>query len=206
MTALYSHHKVQVVLCTHKPNKELVPLQVIFKYQELYKHFLSSRVSNLDLFNLLYKWPYFLPNSTAFFSQGDSTPLKMCTKNKLVCGQGLSALSCIRYVPKSYGIFIASSCHIIFFSFSLIFFTNVTWWKLYEINVFTPVCDSVHGGGCTSPRQTHPPRQTTPREDTRPRDATAADGTHPTGMHSCWKLNKTSILCMRITRVKTSRY
>ena len=30
-------------------------------------------------------------------------------------------------------------------------------------------------------RGVHPPRQTPPRADT----ATAADGTHPTGMHSC---------------------
>ena len=38
--------------------------------------------------------------------------------------------------------------------------------KLREGNVFTGVCDSVHG---------HPP----------PRTATAAGGAHPTGMHSC---------------------
>ena len=60
--------------------------------------------------------------------------------------------------------------------------------------VFTRVCHSVHGGGCLvlggllrggllqggvasqhALRQTPPPRET----------ATAADGSHPTGMHSC---------------------
>ena len=42
----------------------------------------------------------------------------------------------------------------------------------------------------TPPREDTPPRAVTPPEaDTPPRDtATAADGTHPTGMHSC--LNK----------------
>ena len=43
--------------------------------------------------------------------------------------------------------------------------------KLQKGNVFTSVCQEFcpQGGGV------HPPRQT----------ATAADGTHPTGMHSC---------------------
>ena len=76
-------------------------------------------------------------------------------------------------------------------------------------NVFTPVCDSVHGGrhplsrhplGRQTPHgQTplgrhpspgkHPPTswQTPPRQTPPPRPptASAADGTHPTGMHSC---------------------
>ena len=81
--------------------------------------------------------------------------------------------------------------------------------------VFTPVCHSVHRGGLPqcmlgyypSPQTRHPPptRQPcpgpgTPREQTPPRTrhppretATVADGTHPTGMHSCfkmWLLNK----------------
>ena len=77
--------------------------------------------------------------------------------------------------------------------------------------VFTPVCDSVHwGGGVHPPEQTplsrhplgkhpqadtplggHPPRQAnTPSRQTAPPEmATAADGTHPTGMHSCFRLN-----------------
>ena len=43
--------------------------------------------------------------------------------------------------------------------------------KFRNITVFTPICDSVHGGGGV-----HPPSE----------KATAADGTHPTGMmHSC---------------------
>ena len=80
-------------------------------------------------------------------------------------------------------------------------------------NVFTPVCHSVHRGrGCLAdtPQADIPPRQTPPRADTPilgrppeqtplpgrhpsppgrhpclPETATAADGTHPTGMHSC---------------------
>ena len=82
--------------------------------------------------------------------------------------------------------------------------------------LFTPVCDSVHMGGCmaVTPRQTppgrRPPRQTPPsktpsladtplpghtpspwadtplgRQPPPPETATVADGTHPTGMHSC---------------------
>ena len=46
--------------------------------------------------------------------------------------------------------------------------------------VFTGVCLST-GGVCLSAYwDTTPPEQTSPRET-----ATAADGTHPTGMHSC---------------------
>ena len=41
-------------------------------------------------------------------------------------------------------------------------------------------------GADTHPRSRHPPGAATPREQTSPRDTTtAADGTHPTGMHSC---------------------
>ena len=43
------------------------------------------------------------------------------------------------------------------------------------------VKNSVHGGGCL-PRQTPPPSGQT---HAPPGTATAADGTHPTGMHSC---------------------
>ena len=39
-----------------------------------------------------------------------------------------------------------------------------------------PVCDSVHGGGLAD---------TTPA-DTPQQMVTVADGTHPTGMHSCY--------------------
>ena len=60
----------------------------------------------------------------------------------------------------------------------------------------------------------HPPRQTqhpswadTPQADTPPHTqmATAADGTHPTGMHSCWNLisskhNMTGIVISSSTR------
>ena len=57
--------------------------------------------------------------------------------------------------------------------------------EVCEGYVFAPVCHSVHGGGVSvsvhagihpSPSSRHPPPQQT---------ATAADGTHPTGMHSC---------------------
>ena len=51
---------------------------------------------------------------------------------------------------------------------------------LRQGSVFTSVCHSVHR---------HPPRADTPQTDTRlpprPETATAADGTRPTGMHSC---------------------
>ena len=52
--------------------------------------------------------------------------------------------------------------------------------------VFTPVCHSVHRGGLVqcmlgyhTPRSRHPPSQ---------QMATVADGMHPTGMHSCYRL------------------
>ena len=62
--------------------------------------------------------------------------------------------------------------------------------KLRKGNVFTPVCQSFcsQGGVCLSacwdthpPGQTHPPCPVHAGIDS----ATAADGTHPTGMHSC---------------------
>ena len=80
--------------------------------------------------------------------------------------------------------------------------------KLREGNVFTPVCDYVHRGRCTPPLADIPlpltdtPWQTHPQADTPlgryptgrhppgrhpPERATAADGTLPTGMHSCLK-------------------
>ena len=73
--------------------------------------------------------------------------------------------------------------------------------------MFLQACVCPHGGVClsacwdTTPPSRHPPRSrppwSTPREQTPPRRrtpgsrpppgemATAADGTHPTGMHSC---------------------
>ena len=67
--------------------------------------------------------------------------------------------------------------------------------KLWEGNVFTPVCHSVHREGCvlqhvmgggvhTQGRHTHPPGLTPPEM------ATEAGDMHPTGMHSCsfWQL------------------
>ena len=70
--------------------------------------------------------------------------------------------------------------------------------------VFTPVCHSVHRGVClsacwdaTPPDQAHPRDQAPPWKQTdqaqpprtrHPRQTAAvADGTHPTGMHSCVK-------------------
>ena len=59
---------------------------------------------------------------------------------------------------------------------------------LRKVNVFTPVCDSVHRGvsGQTPFPQAgkpHPPPP--PGRHPHPETATAADGMHPTGMHSC---------------------
>ena len=54
--------------------------------------------------------------------------------------------------------------------------------KFSKGDVFTPVCHSVHGGvgdGVSG----RPPRQTPPTGRQPP--PTSADGTHPTGMHSC---------------------
>ena len=62
--------------------------------------------------------------------------------------------------------------------------------KLRKGNVFTPVCQSfcsqgvsasVHAGIHNPPGQTHPLCPVHAGIDS----ATAADGTHPTGMHSC---------------------
>ena len=74
--------------------------------------------------------------------------------------------------------------------------------KLRQGNVFTPVCDSVTGGclpkcmlGYTplagsrpwadTPLQTPPGQTPLPRQTPSQQMATAADGRHPTGMHSC---------------------
>ena len=53
--------------------------------------------------------------------------------------------------------------------------------------VFTGICLSKGGRVCLSAWwDTTPREQTPPEADTPPRDtATAADSTHPTGMHSC---------------------
>ena len=71
--------------------------------------------------------------------------------------------------------------------------------KLQKGNVFTPVCDSVHGGGVHLPWQTntHPPNRHPPVDTPTGRHphgrhipppsemVIAADGMHPTGLHSC---------------------
>ena len=64
--------------------------------------------------------------------------------------------------------------------------------KLWQGNVFTPVCHSVHGGIChtpspgqTPPRQTPSPGQTPPLAQCMLGYGQQAGGTHPTGMHSC---------------------
>ena len=57
--------------------------------------------------------------------------------------------------------------------------------------VFTGICLSTRGRGvclsaCWDTTHTHTPGADPPREQTPPGEtATAADGTHPTGMHSC---------------------
>ena len=82
--------------------------------------------------------------------------------------------------------------------------------SLGQGNIFTPVCHSVHRGGLPSrrpplagsplleggtppgretPLGRRPPAGRTPREGgTPPPTATAAGGTHRTGMHSCFKI------------------
>ena len=64
--------------------------------------------------------------------------------------------------------------------------------KLRKFNVLTPVCPSFcsRGGGgevCTPSSRQTPPGQTPPWADTPRQTATAAGGTHPTGMHSCFR-------------------
>ena len=58
--------------------------------------------------------------------------------------------------------------------------------SLGQGNIFAPACHSVHGGGGTWSRWGVPASEGgawwIPPP---PRMATAADGTHPTGMHSC---------------------
>ena len=65
--------------------------------------------------------------------------------------------------------------------------------RICEGYVFTCVCLSTGGGlpqcilgyrppGAGTPQNRHPPEQATPSKQT----ATVADGTHPTGMHSCF--------------------
>ena len=73
--------------------------------------------------------------------------------------------------------------------------------KLWERNVFTPVCDSVHREGVSARGSVHPsrqtlpfpPGQTTPQTDTpwayTPKTGTEAGSTYPTGMHSCLPSN-----------------
>ena len=83
--------------------------------------------------------------------------------------------------------------------------------EVSEGSVFTPVCHSVHGGGGVSrlrPGGVSRPRPSGGLSRPRPRPrgcvlqhalrqtppppqqtATAADGTYPTGMHSCFKLH-----------------
>ena len=51
--------------------------------------------------------------------------------------------------------------------------------------MFSPVCDSVGGVWHTPLRADTHLQADTPQVDTPQQTATAADGTHPTGMHSC---------------------
>ena len=74
--------------------------------------------------------------------------------------------------------------------------------KLRKGNVFTPVCPSFcsRGGRCAlpplgrHPLDKHPPWADTPRQT-----ATAADGTHPTGMHSCFPVYFSNLLLNFVT-------
>ena len=65
-----------------------------------------------------------------------------------------------------------------------------------EGNVFTPVCHSVHGGCLADTPWADTALADTPWADNRPppdrhptprQTVTAVDGTHPTGMHSCYR-------------------
>ena len=66
--------------------------------------------------------------------------------------------------------------------------------KLGQGYVFTGVCDSVHRGGSASVHAgRHPPPRRPPAKETHPPPPTtaAAGGTHPTGMHSCFRFANT---------------
>ena len=54
--------------------------------------------------------------------------------------------------------------------------------KLRKGNVFTSVCQEFCQGEVYTLLSRHPPADTPLPQQT----ATAADGTHPTGMHSCY--------------------
>ena len=51
------------------------------------------------------------------------------------------------------------------------------------------VSASVHAGTHPLWADTRPRPDTPPWPDTRQQTATAADGTHPTGMHSCFQMS-----------------
>ena len=62
--------------------------------------------------------------------------------------------------------------------------------KVCEGYVFTPVCHSVHGEVWPSACWDNPPEVDTPppgADPPREQTDTAVDGTHPTGMHSCYQ-------------------
>ena len=81
--------------------------------------------------------------------------------------------------------------------------STVTFLKPYS-NIFAPVCHSVHRGESASvhagipPKETRrqgdppplprrpPAKETPPTAKETPPTTTAAGGTHPTGMHSCY--------------------
>ena len=115
---------------------------------------------------------------------------------QLMSGKGCQKINIVTYL---HTLFTAILCSFL----ETYFYRPQT--KLREGNVFTSICDSVHGGctpsGQTPPRQTYTPRQTPPRQtppketsqadtppqaDTSPpKTGTEAGSSHPTGMHSC---------------------
>ena len=65
--------------------------------------------------------------------------------------------------------------------------------------IFTGVCDSVHRGSASSRGEGGASSRGVPSGDPPPRTATAAGGTHPTGMYSCFLFSlSTAVLFLQV--------
>ena len=73
--------------------------------------------------------------------------------------------------------------------------------KLWEGNVFTPVCDSVHGGGRGSLSRWGLFGGRGGSLSGRPPHGGRAGGTYPTGMHSCFGLLSSIRDCLLISKL-----